>query len=190
MISITNWKVKRRVLWLALDSCHPVASTGSPRPGGPLFVRVRKFDGYWYALVVRGVCGPPVQLSSACLTDAKSQQFVGRPHFNFRLVGSCGANHTFSATRILDLGHTFGQARSNINRVASPLFSNCNGVHASHVKAAARLLKEYRSLEKESDNQELRLSLVNPDSMMHWHCILQGPPDTPFAGGVFELDLR
>lgn len=112
------------------------------------------------------------------------------PTSTFDLLARAVQITPFQPPEFWTLDTLLEQARSNINRVASPLFSNCHGVHASHVKAAARLLKEYRSLEKESDNQELRLSLVNPDSMMHWHCILQGPPDTPFAGGVFELDLR
>lgn len=52
--------------------------------------------------------------------------------------------------------------------------------------AAKRLRKELQVL-KQDDHIYLQ---ANPDNILLWKAWIKGPEDTPFAGGVFQLDIR
>lgn len=62
---------------------------------------------------------------------------------------------------------------------------------ASHSLAAAkRLRKELQVLAKQEPDHDIRLRLVNTDNLLVWKAWIRGPVDTPYEGGVFELDIR
>lgn len=54
--------------------------------------------------------------------------------------------------------------------------------------AASRLLKEYRALQKEGA-EDIVLYPKDEGDLLHWRAYIIGPPDTPFEGGRFELDI-
>ena len=31
---------------------------------------------------------------------------------------------------------------------------------------------------------------VDENDLFHWKCLMEGPPDTPYAGGIFHLDIQ
>ncbi|TDH64988.1 hypothetical protein CCR75_000210 [Bremia lactucae] len=53
---------------------------------------------------------------------------------------------------------------------------------------ARRLTKELAEFEKSSLDW-CTVSAVN-DDLMHWNAMLAGPDNTPYSGGVFNLDLQ
>ncbi|KAI5799204.1 ubiquitin-conjugating enzyme/RWD-like protein [Peziza echinospora] len=54
--------------------------------------------------------------------------------------------------------------------------------------AARRLLKEYRQLVDEAP-EGLSAGPIDEDNLFEWECLIQGPEDTPFEGGVFPATL-
>lgn len=60
----------------------------------------------------------------------------------------------------------------------------------SHSLAAAkRLRKELQVLQKSPDDADILLE-HNPDNLLQWKAWIRGPVETPYEGGVFELDIR
>lgn len=55
-----------------------------------------------------------------------------------------------------------------------------------------RLMREAKDARKSNDqpNADIVLEPVSDDSLYRWRAVLHGPPDTPFAGGKFELELQ
>lgn len=59
------------------------------------------------------------------------------------------------------------------------------------MSSRARLFKELRDASKGSQSQEIGIRLTADERNVYsWQAFLQGPEDTPFAGGVFELAIR
>ena len=54
--------------------------------------------------------------------------------------------------------------------------------------AARRLLKEYRQLMDEAP-EGLSAGPIDEDNLFEWECLIEGPGDTPFEGGVFPATL-
>jgi ubiquitin-conjugating enzyme E2 G2 len=55
--------------------------------------------------------------------------------------------------------------------------------------AHRRLLQEYRALTN-NPPEGITAGPVTEDDLLHWECLIQGPEDTPFEGGVFPAELR
>ena len=55
--------------------------------------------------------------------------------------------------------------------------------------AQRRLLQEYRALTSVPPDG-ITAGPVSENDMLHWECLIQGPEDTPFEGGVFPAELR
>eukprot|EP00158_Paraphelidium_tribonemae_P003553 Partr_v1_DN26226_c1_g1_i2_m48664 putative ubiquitin-conjugating enzyme E2E len=53
---------------------------------------------------------------------------------------------------------------------------------------ARRLTKELR--EMTTDAPDGCTAVPNGDNLFHWICTIDGPPDTPYAGGRFTLDVK
>ncbi|KAF8437793.1 ubiquitin-conjugating enzyme/RWD-like protein [Terfezia claveryi] len=53
---------------------------------------------------------------------------------------------------------------------------------------ARRLLKEYRQLVDEAPDG-ITAGPIDEDNLFEWECLIQGPDDTPFEGGVFPATL-
>ena len=54
---------------------------------------------------------------------------------------------------------------------------------------AGRLRKEYADAMK-NRNPDIRLSPINPKNLFLWQGNIEGPTDTPYHGGVFQVELR
>ena len=54
--------------------------------------------------------------------------------------------------------------------------------------ANRRLLKEYKALLKESPDG-IAAGPVDESNLFEWECLIQGPEETPFEGGVFPATL-
>lgn len=54
---------------------------------------------------------------------------------------------------------------------------------------AGRLRKEYADALKNL-NKDIKLSPPNPKNLYLWHGYIQGPSDTPYDGGSFQVELR
>ncbi|KAL6052195.1 E2 ubiquitin-protein ligase peroxin 4 [Balamuthia mandrillaris] len=54
---------------------------------------------------------------------------------------------------------------------------------------AARLMKEYQALQKEPA-EDIVLFPCNESNIFHWRGFITGPPETPYEGGTFELDIN
>jgi ubiquitin-conjugating enzyme E2 D/E len=52
-----------------------------------------------------------------------------------------------------------------------------------------KIHKNIKKNEKENKESEYRVWLVN-DNMKHWKAKIRGPPDTPFEGGIYLLNLK
>ena len=61
---------------------------------------------------------------------------------------------------------------------------------AHSLAAAKRLRKELQVLQK-SPEPDADIALKhNPDNLLQWKAWIRGPTETPYQGGVFELDIR
>jgi ubiquitin-conjugating enzyme E2 G2 len=55
--------------------------------------------------------------------------------------------------------------------------------------AHRRLLQEYRALTN-APPEGITAGPVSEDDLFHWECLIQGPEETPFEGGVFPAELK
>lgn len=55
--------------------------------------------------------------------------------------------------------------------------------------AHRRLLQEYRALTN-NPPEGITAGPSSEDDLLYWECLIQGPEDTPFEGGVFPAELR
>ncbi len=53
-----------------------------------------------------------------------------------------------------------------------------------------RLNKELRQYMKFDDNYEIQLFLKDKNNIFQWQAKLKGPPDTPFEGGLFLVNIN
>lgn len=60
---------------------------------------------------------------------------------------------------------------------------------AHSLAAAKRLRKELQVLRKAGADSDIVLT-VQPDNLLKWKAWIKGPADTPYDGGVFQLDIR
>ena len=56
--------------------------------------------------------------------------------------------------------------------------------------AHTRLSKELREYEKLTEKDRIRLVLRDKDNLFQWQAILRGPPDTPYEGGIFKININ
>ncbi|KAI5813557.1 ubiquitin-conjugating enzyme/RWD-like protein [Pyronema omphalodes] len=59
---------------------------------------------------------------------------------------------------------------------------------SSFAVANKRLLKEYKELLKDAPDG-ISAGPIDEDNLLEWECLLRGPDDTPFEGGVFPATL-
>lgn len=55
--------------------------------------------------------------------------------------------------------------------------------------AARRLLKEYHSQQKSPNPHMLSLQPVQEDHLAHWRATFAGQAGSPYADGIFEIDI-
>jgi peroxin-4 len=60
---------------------------------------------------------------------------------------------------------------------------------AHSLAASKRLRKELQVLRKADDDSDIVLT-VQPDNLLKWKAWIKGPVDTPYEGGVFQLEIR
>ena len=53
--------------------------------------------------------------------------------------------------------------------------------------ATKRLLKELRELQLDVESSSLFLVDVDEEDILTWRIVLNEPPDSPYAGGRFEV---
>eukprot|EP01117_Protostelium_nocturnum_P012935 TRINITY_DN4792_c0_g1_i1.p1 TRINITY_DN4792_c0_g1~~TRINITY_DN4792_c0_g1_i1.p1 ORF type:complete len:157 (+),score=38.03 TRINITY_DN4792_c0_g1_i1:46-516(+) len=53
---------------------------------------------------------------------------------------------------------------------------------------AQRILREYRNIQKDN-SEDIHLSPVDDDDLLHWKGLIHGPPGTPYESGIFQLDI-
>ncbi|KAK3984754.1 putative ubiquitin carrier protein [Cladorrhinum sp. PSN332] len=53
-----------------------------------------------------------------------------------------------------------------------------------------RVLKELSDLQNDSDHSGVSATLIDPSNFTHLRGTLPGPPDTPYAGGTFAVDIQ
>ncbi|GKY95637.1 hypothetical protein MPSEU_000524900 [Mayamaea pseudoterrestris] len=58
------------------------------------------------------------------------------------------------------------------------------------IAAAKRLRKELQVLQKQEADSHVFLRIASTDNLLLWKAWIKGPEDTPYEGGVFELDIR
>jgi len=56
--------------------------------------------------------------------------------------------------------------------------------------AAKRLRKELQVLSKSQEQDNDIVLQVDQNNLLHWKGWIRGPSETPYEGGVFELDIR
>ena len=56
--------------------------------------------------------------------------------------------------------------------------------------ASKRLRKELQVLRKSQNDQDDIFLQNHPDNLLLWKAWIKGPSDTPYEGGVFQLDIR
>ena len=56
--------------------------------------------------------------------------------------------------------------------------------------AHTRLRKELKEYEKLQEKDRIRLILPEKENLFLWHTILRGPPDTPYEGGIFKVNIK
>lgn len=49
-------------------------------------------------------------------------------------------------------------------------------------------LRELRELQSDTENRSLFLVNVDEEDISTWRVVLNGPPDSPYAGGRFEVN--
>ncbi|KAF3919016.1 hypothetical protein ABW21_db0200279 [Orbilia brochopaga] len=59
---------------------------------------------------------------------------------------------------------------------------------ASKARTLRRLLGEYRELIN-NETEGIYAGPISEDDWMTWECLIAGPPDTPFEGGMFSATL-
>ena len=59
---------------------------------------------------------------------------------------------------------------------------------ANKNSALVRLRKDYRSLKR--DPEPYILAEPDPQNLLNWHYLIQGPPDTPYFGGIYHGLLK
>ena len=53
-----------------------------------------------------------------------------------------------------------------------------------------RVKKEYEDLTKKSTGpDQFKVNQVNAD-LYHWKAVIAGPPDTPYEGGKYQIDIE
>ena len=55
--------------------------------------------------------------------------------------------------------------------------------------AHTRLRKELIEYEKLQEKDRIRLILPEKENLFLWNAILRGPPDTPYEGGIFTVNI-
>ncbi len=55
--------------------------------------------------------------------------------------------------------------------------------------AQSRMKKEIGEMHARDGTDNFQLSMVD-DNMFHWDATLFGPAETPYANGIFHLDVR
>lgn len=68
----------------------------------------------------------------------------------------------------------------------TPLSSQAHKM--SFAAANKRLLKEYKALLRESP-EGIVAGPIDESNLFEWECLIQGPDETPFEGGVFPATL-
>lgn len=53
-----------------------------------------------------------------------------------------------------------------------------------------RIAKELKDIEHDKDNSGVTAEPVDPSDLTHLKGTFPGPPDTPYAGGYFTVDIR
>jgi len=53
-----------------------------------------------------------------------------------------------------------------------------------------RIAKELQDIDKDKDNSGVVAHPIDPANLTHLKGIFPGPPDTPYAGGSFTVDIR
>ena len=53
-----------------------------------------------------------------------------------------------------------------------------------------RLLKEMKDIELDKDNSGISVSVVGESSIAHLKGSFPGPPDTPYVGGTYEVEIK
>jgi len=61
---------------------------------------------------------------------------------------------------------------------------------SSRTKVNARVPKEFSKIKKnEKSDKNVTVYLKNPEDFSHWKACIKGPSDTPYAGGLFTIDI-
>jgi ubiquitin-conjugating enzyme E2 D/E len=55
--------------------------------------------------------------------------------------------------------------------------------------AARRLAKELQSIARDTEGSNVTATPVETGNLFHWRGSMQGPPGTPYEGGIFALDI-
>lgn len=55
--------------------------------------------------------------------------------------------------------------------------------------AMRRLMKDYKEIEDETIPTVGVYARPLDNDMFTWHAVVRGPPDTPYAGGVYHLEI-
>jgi ubiquitin-protein ligase len=57
------------------------------------------------------------------------------------------------------------------------------------MQASQKLLQnQLKSMTKEPV-EGFKVELADESNLYKWHCYIQGPPDTPYEGGIFQADM-
>ena len=56
--------------------------------------------------------------------------------------------------------------------------------------AHSRLVKELKDYNKLTEKDRIRLILRDKENLFEWQAILRGPPDTPYEGGIFKININ
>ena len=67
-------------------------------------------------------------------------------------------------------------------------FENMSTTTPANSTAAKRILKEYNTICADASSG-FKITLVGND-MNHWETSIIGPEDTPYANGIFKLEIK